>query len=167
MSEDAHKLDKRRVVWSALALVVLFGLWYAFRPEKLFINKKVDEALPATLARLTPVYTGSFQSDARETSGRATVYQQPNGSRVLTLSNFETSDGPALQVVLLDGSSVSKGQDIAQGSPDERELGELKADQGEQTYALPRDVDFNRQNTVAIYSPALHTVFGTAKLEAF
>ena len=167
MPEDAHKLSKKRIVWSAVALVALFGLWYAFRPEKLFINKKVNEGPPATVGQLTPLFTGSFQSDTRGTSGRATVYQQPNGGRVLTLSNFSTSNGSALELILLNESGASKGQEIAAGSPTDRNLGELKGNQGEQSYTLPGDVDFNRLNTVAIYSPELHAIFGTAKLEAF
>jgi hypothetical protein len=167
MLEDGHKFSQRRMVWSGLAVLVLLGLWYAFRPEKLFVNKKVAEPPPASLARLTALYTGSFQSDARQTSGRATVYQQPDGSRVLTLSNFSTANEPALDVILLDGSSVSNGRDFTPGNTRDRELGELKPNQGEQSYPLPADVDFNRLNTVAIYSAGLHAVFGTAKLDAF
>jgi hypothetical protein len=167
MLEDAHKPSERRVVWWGLTILVLLGLWYAFRPEKLFVNKKVDEATPAALARLTPLYTGSFHSDAHETTGRATVYQQPNGSRALTLSNFSTSNGPALHVILLDGSNVAHGQGLTLGSTNDRDLGELKAIQGEQNYPLPADVDLNRFDTVVIYSTAQHAIFGTARLDAF
>ena len=157
MLDDSHKLSARRMVWAALAMVGLLGFWYAFRPEKLFVNKRVDEQPPAALGQLTPLYTGSFHSEAHETSGRATVYQQANGSRVLTLSNFSTSNGPALHVILLNGSSVADDQD----------LGELKGNQGERAYALPADIDIGRFNTVAIYSARLNAVFGMAKLDAF
>ena len=167
MPQAAHKFSKRRTAWSALALIILVGLWYAFRPEKLFVNKRVAEPPPVALGQLTPLYTGSFHSDARETSGRATVYQQSNGIRVLTLSNLLTSNGPALQVILLDGSNVENGEDFTAGSNKRRNLGELKGSQGEQSYTLPSDVDFNRFNTVAIYSAGRHAVFGTAKLEVF
>jgi electron transfer DM13 len=167
MPEDAHKWSKRRIVCTVLALVVLFGLWYAFRPEKLFVNKRVAEPPPAALAQLTPLYTGSFHSAARVTSGRATVYRQPNGSRVLTVSNFSTSSGPVLNVILLDGSRIANSQNFTPGDTDGRDLGELKATQGEQNYALPADVDLNRFNTVVIYSAGLHAIFGTATLDAF
>ena len=40
----------KRIALAAICLVVLAGLWFAFRPEKLFINKKVNEALPAGIA---------------------------------------------------------------------------------------------------------------------
>jgi hypothetical protein len=166
MPEGAYKFSKRRMVWSVVALIALFGLWYAFRPEKLFINKRVDEAPPATVSRLTPLFTGSFQSDARETSGRATVYQQPNGGRILTLSNFSTSNAPGLQVILLDGSNLDHNRHLSLDNSD-RDLGGLKATQGEQSYALPADVDFNRLNTVAVYSADLKSIRGTATLDPF
>jgi hypothetical protein len=165
--EDARKFSKKRVVWSVFALLILFGLWYAFRPEKLFVNKKVDEQPPAALASMTPLYTGSFHNDAHETKGRATVYQQPNGSRVLVLSNFSTSNGPVLHVILLDDSSISNAQDFTPSNTSERDLGDLKESQGEQSYALPADVDLDRFNTIAIYSSGLHAVFGSTKLDAF
>jgi hypothetical protein len=38
-----------RVLILILAAIVLLALWYAFRPEKLIINKKVDEPPPAFL----------------------------------------------------------------------------------------------------------------------
>jgi hypothetical protein len=166
MPEDAHKFSKRRIVWTVLALVVLFGLWYAFRPEKLFVNKTVAESPPAALGQLTPLYTGSFHSAARDTSGRATVYQHPNGSRVLTLSNFSTAHEPVLNVILLDGSSIANNQNFTPGT-NGRDIGEIKSSQPEQSYTLPADVDIDRFNIVAIYSAGLHAVFGTAKLDAF
>jgi Electron transfer DM13 len=167
MPEDAHKFSKRRIVLTTLALVVLFGLWYAFRPEKLFVNKRVAEPPPAAIGHLTPLYTGSFRGAARDTSGRATVYRQPNGSRILTLSNFSTSNGPVLDVILLEGSSNPNSQNFTPGDTNGRDIGEIKAGQPEQSYALPADVDIDRFNTVAIYSAGLHAVFGTAKLDAF
>jgi Electron transfer DM13 len=166
MPEDAHKFSNRRIVWTVLALVVLLGLWYAFRPEKLFINKKVAEPPPAALGQLTPLCTGSFHSAARDTSGRATVYQHRNGSRVLTLSNFSTAHEPVLNVILLDGSSTASNQHFTPGT-NGRDIGEIKGSQPEQSYALPADVDIDRFNIVAIYSAGLHAVFGTAKLDAF
>ena len=167
MLEDTHKLSKKRMVWLGLIALVLLGLWYAFRPEKLFVNKKVAEPPPPSLARLTALYTGSFHSDTHEATGRATVYQQPNGGRTLTLSNFSTSNAPELRVILLDGSSLANGQNLTMNDNHDRDLGKLKATQGEQSYALPADLDFNRFNTVVIYSPGSKTIVGTAALDAF
>jgi hypothetical protein len=167
MLDDARKFSKTRMVRLALTVSVLLGLWYAFRPEKLFVNKKVAEPPPAALARLTVLYTGSFHGNTRETIGRATVYQQPNGSRALTLSNFSPPNGPGLHVILLAGSNFDQRQDLTLSNTNDRDLGELKANQGEQSYALPAEVDVNRFNTVVIYSAGLHAIFGTATLDAF
>jgi hypothetical protein len=155
------------MLWLGLTGFVLLGLWYAFRPEKLLVNKKVAEPPPAALSQLTALYTGSFHSDAHETTGRATVYQQSNGSRALRMSNFSTSDGAALHVILLDGRNLAHGRDLTLNGTNDRDLGELKAIQGEQDYTLPADVDLNRFNTVVIYSAGLHAIFGTATLDAF
>jgi hypothetical protein len=167
MLEDTHKLSNRRMVWVGLTVVVLVSLWYAFRPEKLFVNKKVAEPPPASLARLTALYTGSFQGDAQGTTGRATVYEQPNGGRTITLSNFSTSNAPGLRLILLDGSTLAHGQTFTLNDNNDRDLGELKATQGEQSYSLPADIDFNRFNTVVIYSSGPKTIVGSATLDAF
>jgi len=167
MPEGTQTFSKKRMVWLGLTVLVLLGLWYAFRPEKLFVNKKVGEPPPASVARLTALYTGSFHSDTQEAAGRATVYQQPDGARILTLSNFSTSNGTGLHVILLDGSSLTHGQNLTLNNNNDHDLGELKAGQGDQSYALPADVDFSRFNTVVIYSPGPKTIAGTAALEAF
>ena len=167
MPEGTKSFSKRRTVGLAISLVTLFGLWYAFRPEKLFVNKRVDEPPPETLVRLTPLYTGSFRSGARETSGRATVYQQANGGRVLTLSNFSTPDEPALDLILIDANSIAKSLDFTPGLSNSRDIGQINAGQRDQSYALPADADISRLNTAAIYSSRLHAVFGTARLDAF
>jgi hypothetical protein len=39
----------RVLILMIVAALVLVALWYAFRPEKLFINKKVDEPPPAMI----------------------------------------------------------------------------------------------------------------------
>jgi Electron transfer DM13 len=167
MLEVAPKFSRKRMLWLALALIALFSLWYAFRPEKLFVNKRVSEPLPAALRGITPLYTGSFQSNRRETSGRATVYQKPNGTRLLTLSNFSTSKEAVLNVMFVKAISLENGHSFSPDNSNARDLGELKGNQSEQSYALPADLDFDRFNTVAIYSAGLHVVLGTAKLEAF
>jgi hypothetical protein len=152
MLNPAHALPKKRIVWFAVALVAMLGLWYAFRPELLFINKKVDEAPPAQAAgQPIPLFTGQFHGDVHKTSGRATIYQLAKESRVVTLTNFSTSSGPALHVILLDGSGVSTESDFTLSDVKNQDLGELKGNQGDQNYALPASVDLKRFNTVAIY----------------
>ena len=139
-------LAKKRIASLTIVLVVLLGLWYAFRPEKLFVNKRVNEAAPAAAAKLTPLFTGQFTGAAHQTSGRATIYQQPDGSRILALTNFSTSNGPAVHVILSDKNSLGTDKAIIPGDSTNRDpritdLGELKGNQGDQNYPVPKDLD--------------------------
>jgi hypothetical protein len=43
--------------------------------------------------------TGTFHGKVHQTSGRATIYQEPDGNLVLRLTNFKTSNGPDVHVV--------------------------------------------------------------------
>ena len=46
---------KKRNVVIVLTVVVVAGLWFLFRPERLFINKSVNEGLPATASAAAAV----------------------------------------------------------------------------------------------------------------
>jgi hypothetical protein len=47
-----HALSNRGLIWLVLGFVALVLLWYFFRPERLFINKTVEE--PPPHGALTP-----------------------------------------------------------------------------------------------------------------
>ena len=52
MREQA--LSNRKLMYAVLGLAVLVLLWYLFRPERLFINKTVQEPPPhSALTRAT------------------------------------------------------------------------------------------------------------------
>jgi hypothetical protein len=166
MSPNAQSKSIKRMAWSAFALVVLLALWYAFRPEKLFVNQRVNEPPPASLAQTVPLYTGSFQSGARATSGRATVYRESDGTRVLTLSNFSAPPEATLQVLLVD-TNAANDPNLGSSDGHQRRIGEIKTGLTELSYPLPGDIDVNRWNSVVIYADSLHAVFATARLDAF
>ena len=48
-----HASSNRRLMYGVLGLAVLVVLWYLFRPERLFINKTVNE--PPPHSELAPV----------------------------------------------------------------------------------------------------------------
>jgi len=59
------------------------ALWWAFRPEKLWINQRVNEAAPFdTSGDPEPIFTGQFDGKA---AGRVTVFKKPNGQEYLRL----------------------------------------------------------------------------------
>src|SRR4051794_39530334 len=107
-------LMRHRIITTACALgmigITIFVLVW-FQPQKLFIDKTVEEALPPALVEATApamphqpqatvVARGEFISRGHGTSGTATVYRQPDGSLLLRLDRISTSNGPDLRVRL-------------------------------------------------------------------
>ena len=155
-------------------LVILFGIvalgvaWYLFRPERIFINQTVSEALPvggaATNASGEPqaIVQGRFHSVAHETKGTAAVYRLTDGKRVLRFSDFETSNGPDVQVYLVaapdatDSDTVKKAGFV--------HVAALKGNVGDQNYELPDDLDLGKYRAVTIWCRRFGVNFATAPL---
>ncbi|MGB8524371.1 MAG: hypothetical protein WCD43_15510 [Candidatus Acidiferrales bacterium] len=55
----------------AVVVVLIVGLWYWFRPDRLFSNVRVDEAMPAAqgAAAALPLESGTFYTILHPTSG--------------------------------------------------------------------------------------------------
>jgi electron transfer DM13 len=155
--------------WIVLAVLVLGVVgWYAFRPERLFVNQKVNEQFPAAAAASANAATvqlasGSFHGAAHETKGIATIYQLPDGSRTLRLTRFETSNGPEVQVYLgvapdaKDNETVTKAGYVT--------LGPMKGNIGDQNYDIPAGVDLAKYHSVTIWCHRFGVNFGTAPLQ--
>jgi hypothetical protein len=157
---------KHRVITAIVGLAVLIGAWSLFRPELLFIDKRVNEAPPFD-ATAQPLDTGLFSRNLHETSGRATIYRQDNGVLTLRLSDFHTSNGPDVHVVLTMPNDPMLQSTSHGNAPDSIELGALKGNQGDQDYLLPANTDVTRYSLVAIYCERFRAVFGTASLQPF
>ena len=97
--------------------------------------------------------TGDFRDRAHPTEGVATLLQQPDGNRVLTLTRFDTDPGPDLRVYLVPG----KGSSVK----DAVDLGALKGNKGDQQYDVPRDAP---DGAVIIWCRAFSVAFGSARL---
>jgi hypothetical protein len=161
-------LSRKKLILSLIGIPVLVGAWWAFRPEKLFINQKVNEAAPVSLSsEPEALYTGRLEGKAHPTSGRATIYKSADGRQYLRLSDFTTSNGPDVHVLLVRAEDKALEQEIVKGDLDHVELGTLKGNQGDQNYDLPATVDLNQYQGVAIYCERFHAIFGMAKLEKF
>jgi hypothetical protein len=78
----------------------LFAAWYAFRPERLFVNGRVIEVFPwiegASSAEI--MESGTFYGVMHPTTGTATIYRLGHGDRILRFTNFRTSNGPDVYV---------------------------------------------------------------------
>jgi pyruvate/2-oxoglutarate dehydrogenase complex dihydrolipoamide acyltransferase (E2) component len=123
-------------------------------------------AVAPTAAPAEPVAlaSGSFtRIDAlHAASGTATIYRLPDGAHVLRLENFDAQNGPDLRVGLSGHPEPrSNGQLTGDGYV---ELAVLKANQGNQNYELPADLDPAAFRSVVIYCKAFSVVFSTAAL---
>jgi hypothetical protein len=128
----------------------------------------VSEAAPAALSsEPEPLYTGKLEGKIHQTSGRATIYKNKDGKEYLRLSDFTTSNGPDVHVILVRAENKALEQEIVKGDLERVELGTLKGNQGDQNYDLPAAVDLNQYQAVAIYCERFHAIFGVARLEQF
>ena len=161
-------LSRKKWIVVAAGVPILVAGWWAFRPEKLWINQKVDEPAPfASTTDPQPLYTGRLEGKAHQTSGRATIYRSPDGKQYLRLTDFMTSNGPDVHVVLARSDDPVLQQEIVKGNLDGIELGALKGNQGDQNYDVPATTDVAKDSAVVIYCERFHAIFGEAKLEPF
>lgn len=109
------------------------------------------------------VATGTFHGAAHKTSGRATIYSV-DGKETLRLTNFKTSNGPDVHVVLIAASDAQDNENFLDKSVERVELGKLKGNEGDQDYAIPSGTDLSKFKAVSIYCERFNANFGTAPL---
>ena len=148
-----------------LVVLVAGAAWYAFRPERLFLNQKVNEQFPtASAANEAPMKLadGEFHNGAHETKGRAAIFQLGDGKRTLRLTNFATSNGPDVRVYLVAASDAKDNDTVKNAGF--VELGSLKGNVGDQNYDVPANVDLAKYRAVTIWCARFSVNFGTAPL---
>jgi Electron transfer DM13 len=154
--------------WTKVAIpivaVAVLAAWYEFRPERLVVNRHVDEAMPNALgvSSAQPLESGRFYSILHPTEGTATIYQMGDGTRVLRLTSFSTSNGPDVHVYMV---AADDAKDVATvqraGFID---LGVLKGNIGDQNYKLGNDLDLAKYRAVSIWCKRFSVNFGAAAL---
>jgi hypothetical protein len=188
IDEPASATDaprRRRWPWVAAAGVVCavaFVLVW-FQPQKLFIDDRVDEAIPTagppastapssgpaegppTTAPATgdPVEAarGEFVSLDHGTTGVARVLELEDGRRIVRLEGLDTDNGPDLYLYLT--ANPARGDEGA-FDDDFIDLGRLKGNQGNQNYDLAAGVDLTQFPTVVIWCDRFNSAFGAANL---
>lgn len=180
----AHRRRRWPWVMAVGLLAVVAGVLYWFQPQKLFIDEKVNEALPVaaelpaeptTGPASTPSDTapsgdpalprelvrGEFVSLDHGTSGVARVLELGAGERIVRIEGLDTDNGPDLFVYLTpnpaDGDEGGFDDDFVN-------LGRLKGNQGDQNYELAPEVDLSRYATVVIWCDRFNSAFGAADL---
>jgi hypothetical protein len=172
---------RRREMWPALAaFAVTAAVAGIYLGAETFIDDVVDEDVvtaqaPASAERRGDgartgqsrprqnvlLSLGRFESLEHETTGVAQAIAVSGGRRVLTLTDFETDNGPDLRVYL---STADAGRDSA--GDEFVDLGGLKGNVGDQQYEIPRGVDLDRLTQVVIWCRAFSVGFGAAPLRA-
>src|SRR5437763_281624 len=113
--------------------------------EKMQDDKMMHEGMAKTL------FTGKFHGKVHATSGRATVYQEADGKLVLRLTNFKTSNGPDVHVILVTTKDAMDDANFLKDNTDKVELGKLKGNEGDQNYEIPAGTDLTKFRTVSVY----------------
>ena len=112
------------------------------------------------------------QDRLEDVVGPATLAEEANafsgmadGRRVLRLADFRTTNGPDLHVWLTD-APVIDGRDgwFVFDDGAYLELGKLKANNGNQNYAIPAGSDLSELTSVSIWCDRFNVSFGAAEL---
>ncbi len=158
---------RRLLIWVGVP-VALIGLGVGlalFEPWRAFTSSHLDEPAPVAAAESTEpevLAEGRFVSQEHDTSGTARVLELPDGSRVLRLEGFSTSDGPDVHVWLSDATAGGDWHSYDDGRyvP----LGEIKATDGNHNYAIPADADLAGLRSAVIWCDRFNVAFGSAAL---
>jgi hypothetical protein len=136
------------------------AFWYLASP--LWIDKVVSEVAPSVTSN-TPVKIGSFVDADRTHKGRGTaqILQTANGL-VVRFTEFEVTNGPDLEVWLVEATDPKSSADVKASKW--VSLGQLKGNIGDQTYAIPNDVEIENYGSVVIWCEQFGVLFSPAAL---
>lgn len=152
----------RNALLAVAALLLIVVGWYLFRPELLFVDTAVNETLDVAATSgnpaAPPIWSGTFQSLAHETTGTAAVFAAGDGSHIVRLTDFRTSNGPDVRVYLVAGTDGTSDEAIERG--EFVDLGALKGNVGDQNYAIPADIDLDRYRSISIWCRRFSVNFG-------
>ncbi len=156
-----------KFIIAIVVILVLVG-WYLFRPERIFIDSKVNETLPevsdneAEAKGPKTLSKGTFHGVAHDAKGNAEILELANGSKILRFTDFEVSNGPDV-VVYLSSVNDANDNDTVKNS-DFVLLSQLKGNLGDQNYEIPGDLDLGKYNSAVIWCRRFGVNFAVAPL---
>jgi hypothetical protein len=145
-----------------------------FQPQKLIIDKRVNESPPGSTedtpqnaveeqAKGEPAIetlgAGNFRALAHDVSGEARLLQLGNGERYLRFENFMVENGPDLRVYVASANAYSEASAFG---TDFIDLGPLKGNIGDQNYRVPGDVPRGSLNSAVIWCRRFSVGFAVA-----
>ena len=172
-------------VAAAMVGIAAFAVYW-FGPQYLFIDRRVDEALPGTGAApaespdaaggqgvgeagegaptgTVTLALGEFRGLEHDSSGTALVLELPDGSRFLRLEDLDTSNGPDLRVYLSDAPASDDWYVYDDG--EFVDLGGLKGNMGSSNYEIPSEVDLWKFKSAVVWCRRFSVGFAAAPLE--
>ncbi len=159
-------MNKKIIIGIIVALAIPVAV-YAGSP--LFINETINEPLPisVTMEKSDTMMTesgvapealsGSFVGvgdGIHNAEGMAKIIQLEDGSQILRLEEFRSTNGPDLYVYL---ATDEKATDFVS-------LGPLKANIGNQNYDIPQGTDLSKYDTALVWCKQFSVLFGHANL---
>lgn len=123
-----------------------------------------EQAMPKDMPEEPVILsTGSFITidPVHGAEGTATIYELPEGNRVLRFEDFKSTNGPELHVILSKEVPTSTFEGVGEEMID---LGALKGNIGNQNYEIPADIDLDEYNSIVIYCVPFKVVFSSAEL---
>jgi len=128
----------------------------AAQSDGINVDEEMTEAM-ITNGRASTTFSGAFvgvNDGIHNVEGQVVVFQQSDGSRILRLEDFKSTNGPDLYVYLSTDSAAS----------DFVNLGRLKGNLGNQNYEIPQGTDLEKYDTVLIWCKAFFVLFGSAEI---
>lgn len=147
-----------------IVVVALMVAWYVFRPERLVVNRHVDEAMPTVPAGspAQALESGTFYGILHPTEGTATIYRMGDSTRVLRFTNFKTSNGPDVHVYMEVADDAKDNKSVLRAGF--IDLGTIKGNIGDQNYTLGPNVDLSKYRAVSVWCKRFSVNFGTVPL---
>jgi hypothetical protein len=130
------------------------------------MNNTVNAMTPGTIKQqqqvnatiTSKIRTGSFIGAGdgfHNAEGLAKVIPLGDGSTVIRLENFKSTNGPNVHLYLSTDKAASNFID----------LGTLKANNGNQNYNIPDGTDLAKYNMALIWCKDFYVLFGRAELK--
>jgi hypothetical protein len=166
VKENKQVKTTRLKVVIALVVVAAAVGFYWFRPDRLFSNLRVDEGMPYVQGNVATqaIESGTFYTILHPTSGNATIYRMADGSHMLRLMDFNTSNGPDVHVYMVASDDAKDAATVERaGFVD---LGSIKGNVGNQNYTLPTNLDLEKYRAVSIWCKRFSVNFGAAALKS-
>lgn len=132
----------------------------AVQETDMAVEVEADDEMPE-VAEIVVLGSGEFVARSHPGSGVAQVLNDGTAQRFLRFEDFETDNGPDLNVYL---SAAPPDADASQFDDDFVDLGDLKGNIGSQNYEIPEDVDLERYSTVVVWCVRFGVAFTVADL---